>query len=144
MIRKHFGDNVEPKSHICCHDHCTHPPLRAALLSLFSHDSYAFRAPPRAQSVKDKSYFEKNRATLEDIIMPNVTIDPGYIKTYESSDLLPRVIYYSRKEPGTPKVSPKAGNMNAAIFPIDYPEQVPLIGDSTIVVVDDCRCAMNS
>ncbi|KAG5175559.1 cellulose synthase, family GT2 [Tribonema minus] len=89
--------------------------------------------------VGDKSYFEKNRATLEDIIMPNVTIDPGYIKTYESSDLLPRVIYYSRKEPGTPKVSPKAGNMNAAIFPIDYPEQVPLIGDSTIVVVDDCR-----
>jgi hypothetical protein len=48
-------------------------------------------------------------------------------------------IYYTRKDSGTPKVSPKAGNMNAAIFPIDYPEQAPFIGDSTVLVVNDCR-----
>jgi hypothetical protein len=48
-------------------------------------------------------------------------------------------IYYTRKESGTPKVSPKAGNMNAAIFPMDYPQQEPFIGDSTVLVVNDCR-----
>jgi hypothetical protein len=37
------------------------------------------------------------------------------------------------------QVSPKAGNMNAAMFPIDYPDREPLIGDSTIVVVNDVR-----
>ena len=41
---------------------------------------------------------------------------------------------------GTPKVSPKAGNMNAALFAVDYPDAAPLIGNSTIVVVNDCRC----
>jgi hypothetical protein len=29
--------------------------------------------------------------------------------------------------------------MNAAIFPMDYPQQEPFIGDSTVLVVNDCR-----
>jgi hypothetical protein len=52
---------------------------------------------------------------------------------------LPTLIYYTRKEAGTPRVSPKAGNMNAAIFAMDYPEEEALIGDSTIIAVNDCR-----
>jgi hypothetical protein len=29
--------------------------------------------------------------------------------------------------------------MNAALFPIDYPDKEALIGDSTILAVNDCR-----
>lgn len=35
-----------------------------------------------------------------------------------------------------PKVSLKAGNMNAALFALDYPDMAPLIGN-TIVVVNE-------
>jgi hypothetical protein len=31
--------------------------------------------------------------------------------------------------------------MNAALFPIDYPDKEALIGDSTILAVNDCRYA---
>lgn len=69
----------------------------------------------------------------------HVTIEPGMIHTINSSPDLPTMIYYSRRDAGFPKVSPKAGNMNAALFPMDYPDDPPLIGNASILVVNDCR-----
>lgn len=80
------------------------------------------------------------------------TIEPGFHQIFGEDDpdnteagrsdlqqSLPTLVYYSRKRCGTPKISPKAGNMNAAIFPIDNPTSEPLVGDATIVVVNDAR-----
>mmetsp|Transcript_1129 Transcript_1129/g.1733 ORF Transcript_1129/g.1733 Transcript_1129/m.1733 type:complete len:968 (+) Transcript_1129:131-3034(+) len=72
------------------------------------------------------------------------SIEPGYVHQFNSFPDIPNLIYYSRKDAGTPRVSPKAGNMNSAIFNIDYPEDEALIGDSTILVVNDCRHMLNS
>ncbi len=66
-------------------------------------------------------------------------LKPAYIHMFDSNPDLPTVIYYTRREAGTPKASPKAGNLNAAIFAMDFPDQAPLIGDSTLLVVNDCR-----
>lgn len=104
--------------------HLTAPPPLLALRAL--------------QSTK-QPFDNEIQTMIEQLSMNNTTIDKGFIQTWDTQDSLPRVIYYTRKDPGTPKVSPKAGNMNAAIFAIDYPDQAPVIGDSTIVVVDDCR-----
>eukprot|EP00752_Nemacystus_decipiens_P009511 g8502.t1 len=81
-----------------------------------------------------------------------MNITPGFYEIYgthlnpenmeagkEVQKGLPTLVYYSRKDAGTPKISPKAGNMNAAIFPVDDPSMVPLIADATIVVVNDAR-----
>ncbi|KAG5179332.1 cellulose synthase, family GT2 [Tribonema minus] len=76
---------------------------------------------------------------LQALNVGNVTIEPGYVQTFNTNVALPTFIYYTRRDAGTPKVSPKAGNMNAALFALDYPDMPPLIGNSTIVVVNDCR-----
>mmetsp|Transcript_4432 Transcript_4432/g.6276 ORF Transcript_4432/g.6276 Transcript_4432/m.6276 type:complete len:1027 (+) Transcript_4432:159-3239(+) len=76
---------------------------------------------------------------LQAMNVGNVNIEPGYVQTFNTNVALPTLIYYTRRDCGTPKVSPKAGNMNAAIFSLDYPDMPPLIGNSTIVVVNDCR-----
>ncbi|KAG5191792.1 cellulose synthase, family GT2 [Tribonema minus] len=70
-------------------------------------------------------------------------VDAGYVHQFSSNPDLPTLLYYTRKDAGTPRVSPKAGNLNAAIFAVDYPEDDPLIGDATIVVVNDCRHQLN-
>jgi cellulose synthase/poly-beta-1,6-N-acetylglucosamine synthase-like glycosyltransferase len=76
---------------------------------------------------------------LQAMNVGNVNIEPGYVQTFNTNVALPTLIYYTRRDAGTPKVSPKAGNMNAALFALDYPDMPPLIGNSTIVVVNDCR-----
>ncbi|KAG5192414.1 hypothetical protein JKP88DRAFT_271166 [Tribonema minus] len=76
---------------------------------------------------------------LQAMNVGNVTIEPGYVQTFNTNVALPTLIYYTRRDAGTPKVSPKAGNMNSALFALDYPDMPPLIGSSTIVVVNDCR-----
>mmetsp|Transcript_8020 Transcript_8020/g.12169 ORF Transcript_8020/g.12169 Transcript_8020/m.12169 type:complete len:1034 (-) Transcript_8020:205-3306(-) len=81
---------------------------------------------------------------LQAMNVGNVTIEPGYVQTFNTNVALPTVIYYTRRDAGTPKVSPKAGNMNAALFALDYPDMPPLIGNSTIVVVNDCRHQLQS
>ncbi|CAM9783444.1 unnamed protein product [Discosporangium mesarthrocarpum] len=81
---------------------------------------------------------------------PANEILPGFYEVFgkpDDQDLnngLPTMVYYSRKNNGTPRISPKAGNMNAAIFPIDYPDDEPLIGNATIVVVNDARHQLES
>eukprot|EP00752_Nemacystus_decipiens_P014993 g13350.t1 len=63
----------------------------------------------------------------------------GYKKLFSSSPNIPSMIYSARANPGTPKVSPNAGNMNAAIFP-NAPGEEPVIGEGArIVVVNDAR-----
>jgi cellulose synthase/poly-beta-1,6-N-acetylglucosamine synthase-like glycosyltransferase len=94
------------------------------------------RAPDEKRKV-----IQKIAATMLQVlnIPANLKITPAYIHKFNSNPTLPSFIYYSRRDPGTPKVSPKAGNMNAALFPIDYPDSAPLVGDSTIIAVNDCR-----
>eukprot|EP00612_Vaucheria_litorea_P005782 CAMPEP_0171461346 /NCGR_PEP_ID=MMETSP0945-20130129/5831_1 /TAXON_ID=109269 /ORGANISM="Vaucheria litorea, Strain CCMP2940" /LENGTH=671 /DNA_ID=CAMNT_0011987675 /DNA_START=409 /DNA_END=2424 /DNA_ORIENTATION=+ len=88
-----------------------------------------------------RKVIQKIAATMLQVlsIPPDLKITAAYIHKFSSNPTLPTLIYYSRRDPGTPRVSPKAGNMNSAIFPIDYPDSEPLIGDSTIVAVNDCR-----
>ncbi|CAM9342279.1 unnamed protein product [Ascophyllum nodosum] len=70
----------------------------------------------------------------------SVHITPGFFQVFRGqAKQAACMIYYSRKDAGTPKISPKAGNMNAAMFPVDDPTSPPLIGPSTIVVVNDAR-----
>ncbi|CAM9743211.1 unnamed protein product, partial [Ectocarpus fasciculatus] len=70
----------------------------------------------------------------------SVHITPGFFQVFRGqAKQAACMIYYSRKDAGTPRISPKAGNMNAAMFPIDDPTSPPLIGPSTIVVVNDAR-----
>jgi cellulose synthase/poly-beta-1,6-N-acetylglucosamine synthase-like glycosyltransferase len=66
-------------------------------------------------------------------------LEPAYLHTFSSNPDLPTLCYYTRRDPGTPKVSPKAGNMNSAIFAYDDPGSPALIGDVTMVAVNDCR-----
>ncbi|CAN0113427.1 unnamed protein product, partial [Phaeothamnion confervicola] len=63
----------------------------------------------------------------------------GFVHIIDTNPNLPTVIYYTRRDANTPLISPKAGNMNSAIFAVDYPDQPPLVGDATIIVVNDCR-----
>ncbi|CAM9674844.1 unnamed protein product [Ectocarpus sp. 13 AM-2016] len=66
-------------------------------------------------------------------------LEEGFKKLFRSSPNIPSMIYSARANPGTPKVSPKAGNMNAAIFP-NSPGEEPVIGDpARVVVVNDAR-----
>ncbi|CAM9444245.1 unnamed protein product [Chrysoparadoxa australica] len=65
-------------------------------------------------------------------------ITPGVTKTWNRSPFLPCMTYFSRVNAGQPRISPKAGNMNAAIFRL-RPEEEPLIGDSKVVVINDAR-----
>lgn len=70
----------------------------------------------------------------------SVHVTPGFYQVFRSqAKQAVTMTYYSRKDAGTPKISPKAGNMNAAIFPMDDPTSPPLIGPSTIIVVNDAR-----
>ncbi|CAM9135904.1 unnamed protein product [Laminaria digitata] len=70
---------------------------------------------------------------------PSMRLEEGFKQLFNSSRTIPSMIYSARASPGTPKVSPKAGNMNAAIFR-NSPEEDPVIGkDCTIVVVNDAR-----
>jgi cellulose synthase/poly-beta-1,6-N-acetylglucosamine synthase-like glycosyltransferase len=66
-------------------------------------------------------------------------VDPGLVFHGNDDTSVPMMIYYARVHSGTPKCSPKAGNMNAAMFSQDHPDMEPAIGKSTIVVVNDCR-----
>jgi hypothetical protein len=43
-------------------------------------------------------------------------IVPGYKKFWDRNARLPTLIYSSRANAGYPRISPKAGNMNSAIF----------------------------
>ncbi|CAM9338772.1 unnamed protein product [Hapterophycus canaliculatus] len=66
-------------------------------------------------------------------------LEEGYKRLFSSSPNIPSMIYSARKSPGTPKVSPKAGNMNAAIFPNSPGEEVVIGDPARIVVVNDAR-----
>jgi cellulose synthase/poly-beta-1,6-N-acetylglucosamine synthase-like glycosyltransferase len=76
---------------------------------------------------------------LENYGVKDAPLQPGHLTTLCDSEAIPTVIYYTRKEPGTPRQSPKSGNMNSALFAVDYPDCAPLIGDSTLVAINDAR-----
>ncbi|CAM9312457.1 unnamed protein product [Choristocarpus tenellus] len=63
---------------------------------------------------------------------------------FDKQKTIPSMIYSARASPGTPKVSPKAGNMNAAIFP-SSPGEEPVVGSAAkVVVVNDARHRLKS
>ncbi|CAM9632852.1 unnamed protein product, partial [Choristocarpus tenellus] len=68
-----------------------------------------------------------------------IEMQPGFYEAFEQDRQVAKMIYYTRRNAGTPKISPKAGNMNAAIFPVDYPLNPPLIGNCNLVLVNDAR-----
>ncbi|CAM9232176.1 unnamed protein product [Choristocarpus tenellus] len=65
-------------------------------------------------------------------------IQPGQRKVWDRSKYICTFIYYSRIDAGQPKISPKAGNMNRAIFSVN-PQEEPLIGAASVVAVNDVR-----
>ncbi|CAM9384881.1 unnamed protein product [Discosporangium mesarthrocarpum] len=68
----------------------------------------------------------------------------GHKVLFDSKPTIPSIIYSARANPGTPKVSPKAGNMNAAIFSTE-PGEEPVIGSAArITVVNDARHRLKS
>jgi cellulose synthase/poly-beta-1,6-N-acetylglucosamine synthase-like glycosyltransferase len=101
-------------------------------------------ASKSVQHNQDIESFALSMLQALNIPADNTSIEKGYVHQFSSFADLPTLIYYTRKDPGTPKVSPKAGNMNAALFPIDYPEEEALVANSTILVVNDCRHQLNS
>ncbi|CAM9949458.1 unnamed protein product, partial [Laminaria digitata] len=103
-------------------------------------------------NMSEMSEAARSEAEAKMLGAPALSVPPGFFEVFgENSNPenmeagkqlqkgLPTLVYYSRREAGTPKISPKAGNMNAAIFPVDDPSSVPLVGDATIVVVNDAR-----
>ncbi|CAM9642369.1 unnamed protein product [Chrysoparadoxa australica] len=66
-------------------------------------------------------------------------LEPGHLQIFDRCPEVPTALYFTRKMNGTPKVSPKAGNMNTAVFNLDNPDKEPLIGDAKLVVVNDAR-----
>ncbi|CAM9483208.1 unnamed protein product, partial [Phaeothamnion confervicola] len=64
---------------------------------------------------------------------------PGFTRTFEGSDKnVPTIVYHTRRDSGEPRRSPKAGNLNAALFPAT-PGGPRLIGLAQIIVINDCR-----
>ncbi|CAM9415618.1 unnamed protein product [Ectocarpus sp. 4 AP-2014] len=107
---------------------------------------------PSVEAMAEMNEAARSEAEAKMLGASAMNITPGFFEVYgthldpdnmetskEVLKGLPTLIYYSRKNAGTPKISPKAGNMNAAIFPVDDPTMTPLTGDSTIVVVNDAR-----
>ncbi|KAG5176027.1 cellulose synthase, family GT2 [Tribonema minus] len=69
------------------------------------------------------------------------TISPGFTKTWAKNARLPTLVYHSRTDAGMPRVSPKAGNMNCAIFRKDGKGET-LIAGAAVIVVNDARHAL--
>ncbi|CAM9618770.1 unnamed protein product [Ectocarpus sp. 8 AP-2014] len=65
-------------------------------------------------------------------------IQPGQKKVWNRNKYIPTIVYYSRIDAGQPRISPKAGNMNRAIFSFN-PQEEPLIGEAAVVVINDVR-----
>ncbi|CAM9857880.1 unnamed protein product, partial [Ectocarpus fasciculatus] len=65
-------------------------------------------------------------------------IQPGQKKVWNRNKYIPTIVYYSRIDAGQPRISPKAGNMNRAIFSFN-PQEEPLIGEAAVIVVNDVR-----
>ncbi|CAM9128076.1 unnamed protein product [Discosporangium mesarthrocarpum] len=63
---------------------------------------------------------------------------PGQRKVWDRNKFIPTIIYYSRVDAGQPRISPKAGNMNSALFSSTFHDE-PLIGGASVVVVNDVR-----
>jgi cellulose synthase/poly-beta-1,6-N-acetylglucosamine synthase-like glycosyltransferase len=103
--------------------------------------------PKHIQDIVDQEEEQRSQSTEEFVramlsalnIDDELKIKPAYLHVFNSNPGLPTLVYYSRRDASTPKVSPKAGNMNAALFPVDYPKEAPIVGDATLVAVNDCR-----
>ncbi|CAM9576110.1 unnamed protein product [Phaeothamnion confervicola] len=74
---------------------------------------------------------------------PPPKVEPGMRRVFDGNKRIPSLAYYARKDAGMPRVSPKAGNMNAAIFPTE-PGMAPVIGGARIVMVNDARHRIKS
>jgi len=53
---------------------------------------------------------------------------------------IPSLVYYCRRNPGEPHISPKAGNMNSVLFPED-PVDEDILNGARFVVINDARHA---
>lgn len=136
----------------------TYNPVSAAAWNAAARAEKANKKKDKEDSNSDEdglgSTNDKARSDAEAKVLgaPAKTIEPGFHQLFGADDsdsteagqsdlnqALPTLVYYSRKNSGQPKISPKAGNMNAAIFPIDDPTSGPLVGEATIVLVNDAR-----
>lgn len=59
-------------------------------------------------------------------------VPPGHLVKFDQCALLPTAIYFTRKNSGQPTISPKAGNMNEAVFNLADPNSPALIGDAKV------------
>lgn len=65
---------------------------------------------------------------------------PRLREDFDDVPNIPSVIYYCRRNPGEPAISPKAGNMNSVLFPED-PVDDDIINGAKFVVINDARHA---
>ncbi|KAG5188251.1 hypothetical protein JKP88DRAFT_287571 [Tribonema minus] len=70
---------------------------------------------------------------------PFAKIKPGHIAEFMARSDVPALIYHTRKDAGQPTISPKAGNLNAAIYNLCSNTGLPLTGTAKAVLVNDAR-----
>jgi len=77
-------------------------------------------------------------------VEPTLAVNNGKLpRLREDFDSIPniiRVIYFSRRNPGEPWISPKSGNMNSVLFPED-PIDAGILGPAAFIVINDARHA---
>ncbi|CAM9825937.1 unnamed protein product, partial [Phaeothamnion confervicola] len=69
---------------------------------------------------------------------PEMSLEPGCKRLFSDCRRIPSIVYYARKDSGMPRASPKAGNMNSAVFAAE-PGMEPVIGGARIIMVNDAR-----
>jgi len=77
-------------------------------------------------------------------VEPTLSVENGRLprlrEDFDEVSNIPSIVYYSRRNPGEPAISPKAGNMNSVLFPEDPVDQ-DVVGKALIVVINDARHA---
>ncbi|KAG5186155.1 hypothetical protein JKP88DRAFT_262580 [Tribonema minus] len=66
-------------------------------------------------------------------------VEPGHVSEFLERGDLPALVYHTRENAGQPTISPKAGNLNAAIYDLRPDTGLPLIGEAKAVLVNDAR-----
>jgi hypothetical protein len=77
-------------------------------------------------------------------VEPTQTADNGRLprlrEDFTDVPNIPSIVYISRRNPGEPFISPKAGNMNSVLFPED-PVDEDVVNKARFVVINDARHA---
>lgn len=77
-------------------------------------------------------------------VEPTLSVENGKLprlrEDFTTIPNIPSVIYFSRRNPGEPHISPKAGNMNSVLFPED-PADEDVVNGAKFAVINDARHA---